>query len=326
MKIDHTVLGKLLPFHLIFRKDGAVIGQGETLKKCIGALKNVSEDLIGYRFKGSVPDCSIFSLASTGERFFIEIRNLPHLPLRAHGALVNSQTALLNCSYGILTPSAVCTHDLTEQDFTPADLVTEILFLKEAASLAQRNLDSMNQLLKSAWEVAAESAERDPLTGLLNRRGVRRRLSMIKNHAPAGIAVAHIDLDNFKAINDTFGHAVGDSVLQEVARKIQNTFRANDLCCRIGGDEFLVIITSCVSEGSLENRLKGLLNSIRGECMFGVKFGASIGAIITEGVISLDVEKLIDAADDLLYESKRSGKGIVSIRRINQGFAVPSKG
>lgn len=53
MKIDHTVLGKLLPFHLIFRKDGAVIGQGETLKKCIGALKNVSEDLIGYRFKAA---------------------------------------------------------------------------------------------------------------------------------------------------------------------------------------------------------------------------------------------------------------------------------
>lgn len=93
-------------------------------------------------------------------------------------------------------------------------------------------------------ERLARLAERDPLTGLLKRAGFEQRVQAQRALAEgAELALLYIDLDPFKAINDSLGHAAGDQVLQGVARRLRRAVRATDLVCRLGGDEFAILLT-----------------------------------------------------------------------------------
>ena len=85
-------------------------------------------------------------------------------------------------------------------------------------------------------------AEHDTLTELLNRRGFQRRLGALLEHGRASGAVMLIDLDHFKAVNDTLGHHVGDQVIHAAGAALRSSLRADDIVARIGGDEFAVLL------------------------------------------------------------------------------------
>ncbi len=163
----------------------------------------------------------------------------------------------------------------------------------------------------------AEEANYDPLTGLLNRRQLYRILSDIADLAKLSgnpFTLAIIDIDNFKQINDKYGHIVGDCVLREVAQIMKKTFRKSDYLFRYGGEEFLVIMPST----TLEEGLKALERFRRNverhrfsldskECP---KVTVSIGVCGDYGRHE-DIKTYIECADRKLYEAKRMGKNRV---------------
>jgi len=157
----------------------------------------------------------------------------------------------------------------------------------------------------------------DHLTGIACRRHAENilegRLSELANHSlPFGLIM--IDIDNFKSINDSYGHQAGDRVLKMVAKSLSHNCRMNDLTARWGGDEFAVI-TGHITEEELKATCDRLRNVIRSSFLHigtaVVRTTVSIGAAIAAGEITR--EQLVQQVDELLYESKQAGRDYVSI-------------
>jgi diguanylate cyclase (GGDEF)-like protein/PAS domain S-box-containing protein len=160
-------------------------------------------------------------------------------------------------------------------------------------------------------------AHYDSLTGLANRVSVRNRLAQAVEQAsqPSGrrCALMCMDLDNFKAINDSLGHSVGDAVLQEMARRLRQQMRKSDLSGRLGGDEFAVVIDDVRDPDEVLQLAQRLVAAMRVPVQamgMTVASGVSIGlAFLPEHARSVD-EALV-AADLALYAAKAAGRGRV---------------
>ena len=177
-----------------------------------------------------------------------------------------------------------------------------------------RALDAKNQLLEAA-------ARTDPLTGLPNRRAIEdwasKQLRGAMRHGfPVWVVVG--DIDCFKAVNDTFGHNAGDVVLQTFGDLIQKSTRASDICGRMGGDEFLLVIAHTEAEHieATVNRIREQFASLsfpfQGK---SVQVTASFGAAGFKGRDMREFSALMRQADQMLYEAKRSGRNLVKISR-----------
>lgn len=139
----------------------------------------------------------------------------------------------------------------------------------------------------------------DPLTGLLNRVGLYRELERTRP-----MALLYVDVDHFKLVNDTFGHAKGDEVLQAIGDALRRVTRNVDVVARIGGDEFIVILDNANEATAIEIacRLQAVVQSMADLAGVTVSVGATCGVI---GAENGDI--LIARADAALYESKRAG-------------------
>jgi diguanylate cyclase (GGDEF)-like protein/PAS domain S-box-containing protein len=165
-----------------------------------------------------------------------------------------------------------------------------------------------------ALEEAQFQAQHDALTGLPNRVLLADRLSealRYARHHDGLIAVLFIDLDRFKPINDTHGHAVGDTVLQVVARRLGQSVRKTDTVARLGGDEFVVVLREIKAPGQAALVARKLLNHVDAPIRIGdheVKVGASIGIAIgpEEGE---NAAALLHRADTAMYKVKRERAG-----------------
>ncbi|MEA3055025.1 MAG: hypothetical protein QOD30_457, partial [Actinomycetota bacterium] len=150
----------------------------------------------------------------------------------------------------------------------------------------------------------------DALTSCLNRAAILARLESALAPGPGGAAAVFIDLDGFKSVNDTFGHAVGDEVLATAARALDGTTRSTDVVGRIGGDEFLVVcqdVRDSTMALQLAERIGAELHATRVD-RTGVALRGSVGvAWAARG--STDAEHLVRRADEAMYESKREGEG-----------------
>lgn len=155
-------------------------------------------------------------------------------------------------------------------------------------------------------------ATHDILTGLANRVLFKKALEDNLSHSqknPFKIAVIYIDLDGFKSINDTFGHAYGDHLLTEVSKRLHKCLRKSDLVARLGGDEFSLLIKKVKNLSTLENLIHRLQENICMPIKYNgktMKVSASIGAYYgsTQG---LTPTSLMLAVDKAMYEAKRSG-------------------
>ena len=150
----------------------------------------------------------------------------------------------------------------------------------------------------------------DPLTGLPNRNLFRELSANLRELAlrhETSLCVAFLDLDNFKAVNDSYGHAVGDDVLKAAADKILASLRKNDIVGRIGGDEFVVCLSGIKRLAAAEAKMKRLMSDIEhihevdGQ---QIRIGVSIGAVISFAPWEITLDQMIDRADKLMYEAK----------------------
>lgn len=153
-----------------------------------------------------------------------------------------------------------------------------------------------------------ESSNRDPATGLYNRRYLMASLhSYVAGKIPFSLCFA--DLDNLKAVNDTFGHAEGDRYIEEVARQISCQIRRVDVCARVGGDEFVVLFRQCplrVAEGKMLSAARRISAAFDDEG--GIRRGISYGIVEADYAMPTDPEDLLDRADCAMYENKRRNK------------------
>jgi diguanylate cyclase (GGDEF)-like protein len=155
---------------------------------------------------------------------------------------------------------------------------------------------------------------RDPLTGLFNRRYMEETLDREKNRAArlgVSVSVISFDIDHFKRVNDTYGHDAGDMALKAVAEALKKGVRAEDIVCRTGGEEILVVLPSANTHDAAElaDRLRRSVESIVIECG-GIKLPT---ITISGGLASFpedgqDWQAILKVADQRLYQAKRSGR------------------
>ena len=157
----------------------------------------------------------------------------------------------------------------------------------------------------------------DLLTDVLNRRGLMQVMTMLASLARRNglnTAIMMMDIDNFKTINDSYGHQIGDEVLVKVAQLVSDSTRASDVVGRYGGDELLVFLTS-VKRDALPVLAETIRNRVQRETRFPFPVTVTIG--IAEGTITGDVDdelrRFIREADECLYDAKRDGKNRVEI-------------
>lgn len=156
-----------------------------------------------------------------------------------------------------------------------------------------------------------EIAQKDDLTGIANRRGLRERWQIETHSSPGGkIAFLMLDLDDFKPVNDRYGHAVGDAVLKVIAKRLTDAVRQSDLVCRLGGDEFGVLLVAPGDTDRIAMVCNRILKSV-GEPMIvdGVEIlvQASIGGCLYPDQ-ARDKREILQRADSALYQGKAVGK------------------
>ncbi len=179
--------------------------------------------------------------------------------------------------------------------------------------------------LRRTVETGLEAAITDPLTGLFNRRYAMPHLSRLSAEScktGRQFAIMVLDLDHFKAINDTFGHKAGDEILRQTAQRLQGNLRAVDLLARIGGEEFLVAIpnSDVVHARTAAERLCNLIGGTPffvGADRQEVNVTMSVGVSLSDGQEATEVEEdlgdLVSAADVALYAAKNGGRNKVSL-------------
>ena len=156
-------------------------------------------------------------------------------------------------------------------------------------------------------------AHHDPLTNLPNRLLLKARLnkSIEKcNDLQQRLAIFFIDIDNFKMINDTYGHSIGDKIINLVAQRLQKNIRKNDTISRIGGDEFIIVVEDIIEQKNIQKIAQKILNDFLepiklGEYLFDTTISMGISIYPNNG---LNAEDLIKHADTAMYSAKNAGR------------------
>ena len=192
--------------------------------------------------------------------------------------------------------------------------------LEERVLARTLELEQANQQLENM-------ALQDPLTGLANRTALSRHLDKALARATRSgtpLMLLLIDLDNFKPVNDVFGHAFGDRVLQTVAERLLGAGRASDFVARLGGDEFVVVSEGLQEPTASEVVAERLLTSLCQPIAIDdqqVQVGASIGVSWANGPAQ-DADELIRQADQAMYQRKRGGRSGISYYRADEQESI----
>jgi len=304
-------LDALCPMHVRLDPTGHIIHAGPTLRKL-----RADEQLVGRRFL-EVVELLRPRRASTmaellmlkGVKLHFQMRGAPRTALK--GVMVpHGRGAIINLSFGIGVIEAVRDYALTSADFAATDLTVEMLYLVEAKSAAMEASRKLNLRLQGAKIAAEEQAFTDTLTGLKNRRAMDHVLARLLE-AGQEFALMHLDLDFFKAVNDTLGHAAGDHVLQRVARVMVEETRDEDTVARVGGDEFVLIFNRQTDHSKLDEIARRIIGRLEKPIPFDgqvCRISASIGVVLSLDHEHPTAESLVGDADVALYASKRAGR------------------
>ncbi|MDD4260372.1 MAG: GGDEF domain-containing protein, partial [Sphaerochaetaceae bacterium] len=220
--------------------------------------------------------------------------------------------------------------------FRPAEVVTfpvvykhipiGLVIVASKDSMDDRNLQTVELLVQGlslalnnaiTYDQLQKLAANDPLTGLYNRRfGIKRIAEefsrSVRSQSPLGLLM--FDIDHFKKINDTYGHAIGDRVLVNISKIASMAARKGDLIIRYGGEEFIILLTGADKKDSLfiAERLRHMIEeSVVQLGEIHVKVTISVGAISYPEYNVDDEQELIKAADKAMYSAKEQGRNMV---------------
>ena len=196
-------------------------------------------------------------------------------------------------------------HDYLRKPFEPAEVIARV-----SAAVRVKELQDDLRARNAELDHIARS---DPLTGLANRRHLDEQLAAHISSAERhrhDLSVAVVDIDRFKQVNDTYGHAAGDTVLREVARRLAVSARVEDVVGRWGGEEFIVILPHCDVQGALvvSERIREAVVATPVECE-----GITIPVTVSVGCTGGNDYRLIERADAALYAAKRAGRNVTVV-------------
>lgn len=314
IRIGGAALDRLMPMHVCLSIDGVIKSAGPTLTKIF-----VDEPLTGANFFDR------FEIQRPGRTtnmddlrgcLGVRLRVMPRLKdaqtLRGVAMpLPNAEGMVINLSFGIGVIEAVSKYQLTEADFAATELAMELLYLVEAKTTVMEELRRLNLRLQGARDAAQEQALTDTLTGLRNRRALDAVLDQAIS-AGETFALMHIDLDFFKAVNDTLGHAAGDFVLREVAETLSRETRPSDTVARVGGDEFVLVFSMLTDRAALVKIAERIITKLSEPLEFEgneCRISASIGISLSTDYALPDPDRMQSDADHALYASKKAGRG-----------------
>lgn len=241
------------------------------------------------------------------ENYLASVRKTLNLPF-----FISIPILLENELYGVLitgrdTESPPFLSRLNRNDLETVQAIASLL----ATTILYKKLGKVSRLAAS-----------DPLTGLLNRTALELKVNEIfdRDGFDGAIVLALIDLDNFKHINDKFGHLVGDLTLKTFAQSLSNIFRSTDILSRFGGDEFVAVCEMDGNIDSLVSRIEGLVSKWRTIPISpdeGVTFYStlSVGVAVSKGK-KAGFKELIRAADTALYKTKEQGRNSLTVTHL----------
>ncbi|MDK3075214.1 GGDEF domain-containing protein [Sedimentitalea sp. JM2-8] len=306
-------LQALCPMFVLLDSTGHIVRVGPTLQKLRAGTPMEGRRFLQL-FELSRPRAVANMaglLATSGAKLHLQFRDRPRTSLK--GVVVplpDNGGAIVNLSFGISVLDAVRDYALTSADFSATDLTIELLYLVEAKSAAMEASRKLNLRLQGAKIAAEEQAFTDTLTGLKNRRAMDHVLARVSASAEP-FAMMHLDLDFFKAVNDTLGHAAGDHVLQQAARIMVEETRDDDMVARVGGDEFVLIFMRLTDRKKLARIARRLIRRLEEPVPFEgqvCRISGSIGIVLKETATVHDPADLLQKADVALYASKRAGR------------------
>nr|WP_236045201.1 MULTISPECIES: diguanylate cyclase [Pseudooceanicola] len=303
--------------HLVLDAAGQVVHAGPTLRRLRPGQVLTGrpfEDLFEVQ-RPQLPAGMAALLDQAGTRLHLRLRDHPRTGLKA--VLVplapddaGRRGAVVNLSFGISIDEALRDYSLHSNDFAPTDLAIEMLYLTEAKLAVLDSWKDLNQRLQGAKIAAEEQAYTDTLTGLKNRRAMDHVLArLIRAGEP--FALMHLDLDWFKAVNDSHGHAAGDHVLQHVARALVDETRGEDTVARIGGDEFVLLFPHLLRRARIEEIAQRLIARLEKPILFGTavcRVSCSMGTTLSSFYAAPRADVMLADADAALYASKKMGR------------------
>lgn len=310
----------LCPLHVVLNATGHIVHIGPTLAKILEG-----QPAVGLRFlelfelkRPRIGQTMEALLGVAGTKLHLQLRGTPRtemkgvlVPVPTESGFYQQGGALVNLSFGISIVDAVREFALTSADFAATDLTVEMLYLVEAKSAAMDASRKLNLRLQGAKIAAEEQAFTDTLTGLKNRRAMDYVLTRLID-SDTDFALLNLDLDYFKAVNDTRGHAAGDFVLQQVARIMVDETRGDDTIIRTGGDEFVLIFAGITNEKSVSEIASRLIKNLELPIIFEdepCQISGSIGAALSCDYITPTQAHMMEDADKALYQAKNAGRG-----------------
>lgn len=207
------------------------------------------------------------------------------------------------------------------QQFATGNRILAGVLIAAALFLTELRHRTMMRMLRGAARYGELRATTDELTGVYNRRPVIAQLAEWSERGRGNYAIALIDLDHFKTINDEFGHDCGDTTIRAVAQTLREHFRDSDMVSRWGGDEFLVLMPG-VRHADLQpilERLRAAIAELETPCA-GHRHRVSVSIGAAMGAIGQSPDECIAAADHALYRAKEEGRN----RVVTVGTARPT--
>lgn len=309
--LNKAALSRLMPMHVGLNAAGKITSMGPTLAKLIEGPAPLGVGFLKvFAVRRPAGITSMEDLrARAGERLHVDLRGKGDT-FRGLAMPTGDGGILLNLSFGIRLIEAVRQHALTDADFAATDMAMEMLYLVEVKQAVMTELRRLNLSLQGAKATAEEQALTDTLTGLRNRRALEVSLPALIGQGVA-FGLMHIDLDYFKQVNDSLGHAAGDVVLREVAKALVVETRTSDTVARVGGDEFVVLLPGLSDVVRLKQIARRIIDRLTQPIDFEgtpCRISASIGLTISTLYDPPDGERMLSDADAALYASKRAGR------------------
>lgn len=317
VSLGTDALTRLLPMHIVTDNSGAILSAGSTLERILAPERLLGAHLFDIFDVRRPHDArGMTELASSGgDRVHLAFRAPPHTPLKGHFVRDGAGLVVFDLSFGITLGEAVATYGLKATDFAPTSLAVDMLFLAEANAAALAASRDLNLRLHEARSDAERQARTDSLTGLGNRRALDAVIIELAERGES-FGFMHIDLDYFKSVNDSFGHAAGDYVLNRVARLLEGETRDCDQVIRLGGDEFVIVFRGMIDPRPLSALASRILTALDEPIAYedaSCRVSASIGVTTSDLYDVPDVATILRDADVALYRSKLLGRSRATI-------------